>query len=78
LLLLPACLKAPKSIADVPRITPEEVVALQDAGWPVVIVDTRVTRQYEKRRIPGAISIPARVTADRLDKLPLEATIAFY
>jgi hypothetical protein len=78
LLLLPACRNAPESIADVPRITPQEVVALQDAGKPVVIVDTRVARQYEKRRIPGALSIPARETEDHLDKLPRQSTIAFY
>jgi 3-mercaptopyruvate sulfurtransferase SseA len=78
LLLLPACRKAPESLVDVPRITPKEVVALLDAGKPVVIVDTRVPRQYERRRIPGAISIPARETEDHLDKLPPQATIALY
>ena len=78
LLLLPACRKAPESIVGVPRIAPQEVAALREAGKPVVIVDTRVARQYERRRIPGAISIPARETEDHLDQLPKNATIAFY
>ena len=78
LLALAACQKPPASSADVPRLTPQEVVALQEAGKPVVIVDTRVARQWERRRIPGALSIPARETDDHLDKLPLWATIVFY
>lgn len=82
-LLLTFCLTAACSTvsdlgADVPRITPEELVALQDAGETVVIVDTRVPRQYAIRHIPGAISIPVRETADRLDELPKDATIVFY
>ena len=78
LLFLAACRQAPASIADVPRISVAEVKALQDAGKPLVIVDTRVARQYEKRRIPGALSIPARETEDHLDLLPRQSTIAFY
>jgi len=78
LLLLPACQVTPKSIADVPRISVEEVKALLDAGEKLVIVDTRVARQYERRRIPGAISVPARETEDHLDRLPKDATIALY
>jgi rhodanese-related sulfurtransferase len=79
LLLLVACrLRAPTSIQDVPRITAQEVVALQDAGKKVVVVDTRPARQYAERRIPGSISIPVRETEDHLDKLPKDAMIAFY
>ena len=56
-LLLAACGKAPDSGTDVPRITVEELKAMQDAGDSVLIVDTRVARQYQIRHIPGAISM---------------------
>ena len=83
LLLLPlflaACqVKLPPSGDEVPRLTVEELQAMLDAGEKVVIVDTRVSRQYQIRHIPGAISIPVRETADHLDELPKDATIAFY
>ena len=77
-LSLAACAPVPESSADVPRITPDEVAALQNAGKAVVIADTRLARHYERERIPGAISVPARETEDHLDELPRQATIVFY
>ena len=79
LLLLPAaCDGVPASGDDVPRLTIEELVELQDAGEKVVIVDTRVLRQYQIRHISGAISIPVQEMKERYQELPKDATIAFY
>ena len=78
LLFLAACANASTSGDEVPRMTVEELVARQDAGEKVVIVDTRVSRQYQIRHIPGAISIPVREMEDRYEELPKDATIAFY
>lgn len=78
LLLLPAACQAPRSGAEVPRMAVEELKALLDAGEPVVIVDTRVSRQYQVRHIPGAISIPERETEGRLGELPQDALIVLY
>ena len=81
LLLLPllaACGKMPTSGKDVPRITVEELKAMLDAGEKVVIVDTRVSRQYQIRHIPGAISMPVLEVEARYEELPKDATIAFY
>ena len=78
LVVVAACAKILTSGTEIPRISVEEVKALQDAGEDVVIVDTRVSRQYQIRHIPGALSIPERETADHLDELPPQATIVFY
>ena len=79
LLWLAACQAGiPTSGAEVPRITVEELKALLDDGKQAVIVDARTAKSFEKRRVPGAISIPVREIEDRLDELPKDAPIAFY
>jgi 3-mercaptopyruvate sulfurtransferase SseA len=79
LLALVACqAKVPAAGKEVPRLTVEEVKALQDAGEKVVIVDTRAPRSYRIRHIPGAVSIPVQEMEERYLELPRDATIAFY
>jgi 3-mercaptopyruvate sulfurtransferase SseA len=84
LLLLAACSSAcgaaPKitSKEDVPRITPQEVVAEQEAGEKIVLVDARSVESYQERHIVGAISVPMVEVADHLDELPKKAHIVFY
>ena len=76
LLLLAACSSAAgpaqevTGVDDVPRITPQEVVAQQQAGKQVLIVDARSLSSYEDHHIAGAISVPALEVADRLDDQP--------
>jgi hypothetical protein len=87
LLLLAACRAAapvqepgtiPGNQDEVPRITPQEVKALQDAGKRVVIADARSLESYELQHIVGAISVPALEVAEHVDKLPKQAHIVFY
>jgi hypothetical protein len=84
LLLLAACSSAAgpaqevTSVDDVPRITPQEVKAEQDAGKNVVIADARSLESYQTRRIAGAISVPSLDVTDHLDELPKKAHIVFY
>ena len=54
---------------DIPRISPEEVKALLDAGSNIVIIDTRSRGEYERAHIAGAISIPLEETAQRYREL---------
>lgn len=54
---------------DIPRISPEEVKALLDAGSNIVIIDTRSRGEYERVHIAGAISIPLEETAQRYREL---------
>jgi len=84
LLLLAACSSAagaaPKvtSKEDVPRITPQEVVAQQEAGEKVILVDARSVESYQARHIAGAISVPMVEVGAHLDELPKDAHIVFY
>lgn len=84
LLLLAACSSAAgpaqevTSVDDVPRITPQEVKAEQEAGKRVVIADARSFESYQERHVVGAISVPVIEVADHLDELPKRAHIVFY
>jgi hypothetical protein len=84
LLLLAACSSAAgagreiTSTDDVPRITPQEVVAQQEAGKQIVLADARSFESYQERHIAGAISVPVLEVEDRLDKLPKKAHIVLY
>ena len=84
LLLLAACSSAAgaapeiTSKDDVPRITPQEVVAQQEAGKEIVLVDARSLDSYQERHIAGSISVPMSEVGDRLGELPKGAHIVFY
>jgi 3-mercaptopyruvate sulfurtransferase SseA len=84
LLLLAACSSSAGSAPeitsrdDVPRITPQEVVAQQEAGEEIILADARSLESYQERHIVGAISVPLVEVADRLDELPKKAHIVFY
>ncbi len=68
------------SIYDVERITPEEVMALMDAGEKIVIVDLRSRGAYESGeiRIKGDIRIPPDELEERMYELPMGAEIITY
>ena len=72
LLLLAACSSASgaapeiNSKDDVPRITPKEVVAQQEAGKQVILVDARSVESFQERHIAGAISVPMVEVEDHL------------
>jgi 3-mercaptopyruvate sulfurtransferase SseA len=84
LLLLAACSSAAgaapeiTSKDDVPRITPQEVVAQQEAGKKIVLADARSFESYQERHIAGAISVPMQEVGEHLDELPKKAHIVFY
>ena len=68
----------PASQDEVPRITPDEVKALQEAGEEVIVADARSFGSYDAGHIVGAISVPALEIEDHLDELPKDAHIVFY
>lgn len=54
-----------------PLMTAQELLARQSAGETVMVIDTRVSAQYEKAHVDGAASIPhaaLRAAADTLDR----------
>ena len=53
-----------------PLMTPDELDALATSGEAYTLIDARVPKQYEKRHVPGAVSIPhekLRAAAETLD-----------
>jgi rhodanese-related sulfurtransferase len=63
---------------DVPRITPQDVKALLDAGANIVVIDSRSYGDYTLARIPGAISLPLADMAPPYTSLAGYDQIIFY
>jgi len=51
-------------------LSPKGLKASLDAGEPMVVVDVREASEFEAGHIEGAIHIPLRQLAKRLDQLP--------
>lgn len=60
-----ACQSVPVS----PQIAPETLLVQLESGEPPLILDVRSTAEYNHSHIPGAIHIPHRDLAYRLDEL---------
>ena len=70
--------KTPATLDEVPRITPQEVKALLDAGEDVLIVDTRSLAEYTAGHIAGAVSLPLTEITNRHQELPNDRLLALY
>lgn len=46
-------------------ITPSELVALQQEGVPLRLIDVRPTARFQKGSIPGAMSVPSAVLLEK-------------
>ena len=60
-----------------PLMTAEELLARQQAGEKITVIDTRVKAQYDKAHVEGAISVPhadLRTASETLDKNPVVVT----
>lgn len=68
----------PSSAQDVPRITPQELKSLLDAGEKVVVVDARSLASYEAGHIAKAGSMPLDEIDARYRELPKGVKIVFY
>lgn len=68
----------PTTRSQVPRIRPQELKDKLDAGVDVIVVDSRSLASYERRHIPGALSIPLFEIEERHGELPQEGEIVFY
>jgi rhodanese-related sulfurtransferase len=62
----------------VPRITARELKARLDRGEDVTVVDSRRRKWYDKRRIPGAVSMPTSEVAERHGELPQTGQVVYY
>ena len=74
----PAQSPQPKNPADdARRITAEELHKLWEKK-DVLIIDTRGEPDYKAGHIPGAISVPANVVAEKVGELPRTKMIVAY
>jgi hypothetical protein len=62
---------------DIPRVSPEEAYAQQQAG-DSVLVDVRAAQFYQEAHAAGAISLPEDELAAHLDELPAGETLILY
>lgn len=64
----------------VARITVDELHRLIDQGQRPVVVDVRspVTRDQDRRFIPGALAMDIKEVDQRLEQLPMDREIIFY
>ena len=55
-------------IAEVPRITCEELLQHLNAGDPVAVIDTRTSGEYARAHIPRAVNIYYDPSAPPLER----------
>jgi hypothetical protein len=70
--------KVPTSLAEVPRITPQELKSLLEGARYVIIVDTRSRDEFEESHIPGARQMLLSEVETRVRELPVGPKIVFY
>ena len=70
--------KIPTTIAEVPRITPQEMKEKLDAGEDLVIVDTRSLESFNHSHIAGAVSLPLDEIGTRHGELPKDTLLVLY
>jgi rhodanese-related sulfurtransferase len=58
-------------------VTREELLRRLDAGQ-VILLDVRPAEEYAAGHIPGAVSIPVEILADRLAELPADQEVVAY
>lgn len=81
-LLLAACggsaERVPRTQAEVPRITPQELKGKLDNGQEILVVDSRSLAEFRQRHIPGALSVPYAEVQSRLGEWPRDQEIVLY
>jgi rhodanese-related sulfurtransferase len=60
-------------VAEVSDVTPEDVVALVEAG--ALLLDVREPDEWEAGHAPGAVHVPVREIPGRVDELPTDRPI---
>jgi hypothetical protein len=69
--------QAPIDVASIPRTSPAEAKAAQDAGT-AMIIDVRPAESYDESHIAGALSIPLADLASRVSELHPQDWIITY
>lgn len=59
-------------------ISAGELKALQDAGAPLTLIDSRSPGEYEQMRLAGSVLIPLGATRNRLSEIPRDKPVVCY
>ncbi len=62
------------ALADLPRVTPEELATQIEEG-DVTVVDVRAESEFSEGRVPGSIVAPLSHLAERVRDVPREARV---
>jgi hypothetical protein len=68
----------PTSVEQVPRISPQDLRSMLNAGANVIVLDARSREAYDHSHIPGAQSMPLDEVEARYQQLPQGAKIVTY
>jgi rhodanese-related sulfurtransferase len=59
-------------------VSVEQVKAFLDAREKVILVDLRPGGEFQKARLPGALSVPIRELAKRYAEIPRSGRVVLY
>jgi rhodanese-related sulfurtransferase len=78
-LFYPVALFAGHGVEDtVDNLAADRVKQLMDAGEKIVLIDMRPVKEYQKRRLPGARSLPLAEVANRFSEVPKSGRVVLY
>jgi rhodanese-related sulfurtransferase len=63
---------------DVNTVTAEQVKSLLDARENVILIDLRPDTDFQKRRLPGARSVPLNELQKRFRQIPQSGRVVLY
>lgn len=64
-----------------PTITPQKLLdalAGDNGKKPLLVIDVRTPREFDKAHLPEAINVPVDEIRDRLDEIPADRTVAVH
>ncbi len=64
--------------AQRPLMQAEELIARQESGEDITVIDARVTAQYDKAHVDAAVNIPHAQLRDAVDSLDRDAVVVTY
>ena len=66
------------ALPEAPSMTPAELHARREAGTAPLVIDVRTPEEYASGHIPGAVNIPFRRVAQRIDAVHAPDGVALY
>ena len=69
-----------ETLTEVTRVTPDEIKQRMDRGEPIAFVDARNPQAWaeSKKKLPGAIRVPAGEVEAHLAEIPRDRAVVAY